>query len=524
MTESDRDAGCSFVFDPQDWEAQTGIESPLVEKDLDEDGVWHCPHDRHDGAQQCLFHLPPDEKDDKTVRDRLLEQIAKPGREPKQFIGAHFGRLDLDHAIIEGADNHPIDLRHTLFEDQASWTYAIVRQPLQLDGSTFEDAAIFTETAFENEVYFTKSRFSDRARFIEAHFGHGGWFYKAQFSRADFSRSIFDGPADFINSNFDRVHFREAVFRSRVDFDSTSFSHAMFHAVTFSGGVSFEDTQFPKRANFRRTRFGDFVSFESIRTTTDSTCIDLRDASVPRGRLIKSSEPEVVYDLKNARVGDVELGDGDRPKDLFDYYRLLNTTFDGFDFGAYRDALHRADWTLHETIQVPGLPTADEQPSAGTLENTYLKAKNGANSVGETKAAAEFFRKEMVYRRYQYLPQAKDSTRNIRSRLTAVGRWASNLLLDLTAGFGERPSRVIGVSLGVILVFAGLFSVMQISPPYGTPLGYLILSLESFVTLVLGGAENIPSPWIRLLAQSEGFIGAFLIALFVFTLTRSIHR
>jgi hypothetical protein len=52
----------------------------------------------------------------------------------------------------------------------------------------------------------------------------------------------------------------------------------------------------------------------------------------------------------------------------------------------------------------------------------------------------------------------------------------------------------------------------------------VILSLESFVGLVLGGAEPIGNPWVRLLASIEGFMGAFFIALFVFALTRSIHR
>jgi hypothetical protein len=40
---------------------------------------------------------------------------------------------------------------------------------------------------------------------------------------------------------------------------------------------------------------------------------------------------------------------------------------------------------------------------------------------------------------------------------------------------------------------------------------------------LVGGAP-ISNPWIRLFALIEGFVGAFLVALFVFTLTRSIHR
>jgi hypothetical protein len=60
--------------------------------------------------------------------------------------------------------------------------------------------------------------------------------------------------------------------------------------------------------------------------------------------------------------------------------------------------------------------------------------------------------------------------------------------------------------------------------PYGTTVGYLILSLEPFITPVLGGTARIDEPRIRLLAEIEGFLRAFFIVLFVFTLTRSIHR
>jgi hypothetical protein len=92
--------------------------------------------------------------------------------------------------------------------------------------------------------------------------------------------------------------------------------------------------------------------------------------------------------------------------------------------------------------------------------------------------------------------------------------------------------RVLGSSLGIILGFAVL-SFIQFgsgafkpgSGPHGESgwVPYLILSFESFVTLVLG-SPNIDNTYLRLLAEIEGFIGIFTIGLFVFTLTRAIHR
>lgn len=46
-------------------------------------------------------------------------------------------------------------------------------------------------------------------------------------------------------------------------------------------------------------------------------------------------------------------------------------------------------------------------------------------------------------------------------------------------------------------------------------LGYLLLSLESFITLVLGGRASVPDPPVRLVAEVEGVMRPFLIVLFV---------
>lgn len=514
---------CRYRFDPADWKAATDMESPLSEDEYDDEGVWRCPHPAHATHDLCLFHLPPDEKEDEAVRDALITQIEQPGRAAKQFIGAKFGTLDLAHAIVESSDNHPIDMRHAEFTDTTTWEYAIVRQPLRLEGAIFHDTADFTETTFANEVYFTKARFDDTARFIESSFAAGGWFYRSRFTDANFSLAEFGGRVDFIQVHFERTHFREAVFNQRVEFKHATFEHAMFSGAEFDSGAFFTEASFPSRANFSYTHFADACEFSRSTVPDPGAYIDFKEAVITRGALLQPSHGMIIYQLEGATIGDVTIAEGTPPDDLFTTYRFLNTTFDGFEFAPYRDSLNAADWVIHDTASLPGSDVADPAPSPGKLESTYLKAKNGANTVSDTRAAAEFFRNEMRFRRYQYIPQIREAA-SWRTRATAAWRWGANLLLDITAGYGERPSRVVLSSVGVILFFTGLFGVTTDAPPYDTPVGYLILSLESFITLVLGGAEDVTAPGIRLLAEIEGFIGAFLIALFVFTLTRSIHR
>jgi stage V sporulation protein SpoVS len=104
-----------------------------------------------------------------------------------------------------------------------------------------------------------------------------------------------------------------------------------------------------------------------------------------------------------------------------------------------------------------------------------------------------------------------------------------NQIHGLVTGYGEKPLRPVIASSTVIGVFAVLYwllwTISSTPQPegYGGVYGPLILSAESFTTLVIGGG-SVNQSSIQLLAYTEGFLGAFLIALFVFTLTRSVHR
>jgi uncharacterized protein YjbI with pentapeptide repeats len=516
MQDPDDDRRCRYVFDPTEVPGATRGE---LERVLDDEGRWRCPHAPQGDRELCPFHLAPVETPEGAVERRFLEAIDRLGERPKQFIGARVAEFDFERSIIECADNNPVDMRYATFEGTTTLEYSIVRQPLNLDGATFEGHANFTETRFQNEVYLNGATFEREVRCFGTRFVEGVWCYEAAFDEANLHRSRFGGPADFTDAWFGECHLREAVFTARADFDDATFEHASLPGVKFHDDVSFEGVRLPESVTLRHAEFDAIASFDAPVPIDESVHVDMRDAIVERGRLVPASA-DVVFDLQAATLGDVSITEETPRGDLLDRFRFVNTTFEGFDFGAYREALNATEWEIHHTKPVPGVDA--ELPPAGVLESTYLKAKNGANDVGDTKAAAEFFRKEMTYRRHQHVPSIRRGP--MADRAVALWRWTASALLDATSGYGERPSRVIVCAVLVVFGFGGLFSVMTSAQPYGTPLGYLILSLESFITLVLGGAALIEDPRVRLLAEVEGFIGAFLIALFVFTLTRSIHR
>lgn len=515
---------CRFTFDPVAWEADAETPSPIVGELVEEGDVWHCPHGAVEGRERCLFHLPVEEKAAPAVRDALLSKITEPGQRPKQFIGGRFGELRLDHAIVECGDNYPIDLRHAQFEGKTSWQNTIVQQPIWFEGAAFHARATFTEAEFQNDVYLNKTVFTAPADFFVTEFTAGVSGNQVTFTEANFHKATFGGRVDLSEAEFESAQFQQTTFADIARFTETAFERVTFAGSQFGDCLYLDKTTLPETVSLQQVAVSDLAAIEDMTLAADRCVIDCYAATIAGGRLHLPAEGTLVYDLTDATLGDVEFADEDPPRTLFAHYRILHTTFDGFDFGRYRDVLNASSWQLHTTVDEPALGLDITDPTAGDLEATYLKAKNGANEIGDTKVAAEFFRQEMRFRRKQYVPTICDHTASFRTRVTAGGRWIANGMLNLTAGYGERPSRVVGVSVGTIAAFAALFAVTRPTPPYGAAIGYVILSLESFITLVLGGADTISEPLIRFLALVEGFVGAFLIALFVFTLTRSIHR
>lgn len=160
---------------------------------------------------------------------------------------------------------------------------------------------------------------------------------------------------------------------------------------------------------------------------------------------------------------------------------------------------------------------ADVSRSPEEKELTYVRARKGADDVGDNRAAGRFYENELRVRRRIY---RRDG--NYR-------RYVANGVFDLVAGYGERPGRVFAVSTGLVGLFAAVYYGIDVAAPswlstaYQGAGGAVLLSLASFSAFVLGGA-GVSSRALRFVANTEAFLGAFLIALFVFALTRSLHR
>ncbi len=442
-------------------------------------------------------------------------------------------------------------------------SHAQIDTNIDLNGASFEALAAFQHTTFGGWSDFTEVDFQ-KARFDEATFHDIAQFEGSSFSDAVFDRTEFGG-AVFRGSSFTTGKFHEASFNGWSRFDDLTVEESIsFVSAEFSNTLVFEDSTVRGELIFTSARFNGKLSFRfddadllgqasfdgisfTQGTFNGATCneiyyqqkslprtselknkrrvIDFTDANIKDGELTCQDQGEIYYDLTDATIGSVSFTT-ENGKNPFQNLSVYRTEFEFFDFSRYRSYLSPS-WNLHSiSDQAP----IEQQKNTSELETTYLKAKNGAEDAGDNRSASQFFLKELRYRRRDYLNRAKTASPKKSAVLWA--RAGFNFLYDLTSGYGERPASVVISAGSTILLFSAAFFVMFTllgrSPPYAdqgpTVLSYLVFSMESFLQFVLPTNGHIESLYIRGFASLEGFIGAFFIGLFVFTLTRSVHR
>jgi hypothetical protein len=91
------------------------------------------------------------------------------------------------------------------------------------------------------------------------------------------------------------------------------------------------------------------------------------------------------------------------------------------------------------------------------------------------------------------------------------------------AGYGEKPRNVVGMSLVLVIAFSAVFQLIDALEGTTNPADYVLFSLQNYVAFLVG-SDPRGSLIVQYVSAIEAFLGAFLIALFVFTLTRSLNR
>lgn len=460
--------------------------------------------------------------------------------------------------------------------------YISVDADIDFSGARFRDSVDCKQARFQSSVSFNDAVFDDVAMFNAAVFNDQLEMWATVDGKADFTRAVVKGTAQLRGTYETAAIFNYAYFeRDVILYNSTINGKAEFLATeikgtvdaghtSFDGLVRFCETSFFDEVDFQSARFQDTVRFRRCQAPNDA--VNLRGATLSSGR-IEQDTPPVHFDLADATIGTVRIDTADGgslSENPLAYLRIHRTDFEKFDFGRH-SGLFKPDWKLDALAASWPESSLDSGVDLIRLyeqiEDTYLRAKSGATDAGHNKAASEFFVHEMRFRRKQHAAIVRTRISELReeagtvpwplyvplirvtrgiidvARGTLPGpsstqvdaktsgwlagyRWLSNGLLGTITGYGEKPQRPILGSVLVIGLFAGIYRLLGVVPPANGPfgLGYLLLSIQSFITFILGASPVDAGFWPQVVSALEGFTGAFLIAVFVFTLTRSIHR
>ncbi|TDF38565.1 pentapeptide repeat-containing protein [Alteromonadaceae bacterium M269] len=159
----------------------------------------------------------------------------------------------------------------------------------------------------------------------------------------------------------------------------------------------------------------------------------------------------------------------------------------------------------------------------GQSEEIYRDLRKHAEREGIFTMSGAFIQKELTMRRMQMRPYSLQ-------RMTSK-------VVDLFCGYGEEPLRIVGLSIGMIILCAFLYTLtglnyqgdLQIFDSNATIgenlnlfLSCLYYSVVTFTTL--GYGDFTPVGASRAIAAFEAFSGSFTIALFVVVFVKKMTR
>lgn len=387
----------------------------------------------------------------------------------------------------------------------------------------FVDDAVFKRSEFTDDVLFDDVRFNGGADFDEVLFDGDSTFTNAVFAgTATFRGAIFNGGTNHIE---DDAVFREATFVGAVDFSDVTCTSAEFTEVAFKQSADFTDAEFTDSLRLKAMSFG------------DDTYLNFTEATISEGRIVQPKNGWVRFDLTRSTVGDVELS-AENPTDereLLDYARFCDTTFEEFTFSDHTDYLDRNDWNLHSFDDGTCPYEFAVEMTPDVVEKTYLRAKNSASAQSNVKAAGEFRVKRQQHARRKFFEIAADSSEPLLTRGQNAFRGIENLFLGISCGYGLRLYRITTV-FALFPLFAGLLFALGGSPfetgagqlaasELATPDGLRTLGLNlyfSYITFLTVGYGNIGpiGPGARFVSAFLVYMNVILAGLFLYALIK----
>ncbi len=484
-----------------------------------------CGRPTHKESKYCIFHASSEEKTVKEFKSALYKYTNK--------INKEHGDYDFAKFIFIGSINFKEDLNIVFFKKT------------DFKESIFEGVAIFSGVTFDKNVDFGNIIFHRDADFRDVTF-YGEVSFKESIFKGDaiFRGSTFVNIADFSKTTFKRgVDFRKSIFRKYSSFSESAFEgDAIFREVTLMEYVSFGGSIFNGVVDFRIKSLLKGVDFTKIRMVFGKRLM----IKITNDIKLISFESAC---LENIYV-DIELNKG----------ILIDFT----------DALIKN--TKIKKNQIKYRILQEKKKNYNEAKEIYILLKNNFHSIGQYEDESWAFKKEKdmekfsnsfdaFLNRYKKKSQYNKILLNIKKSLVKriivkfwlrkkwlfskkATKWFNLAFSNFIYQYGENPWRVIRFATVVILIFAVLLYISGIvsgdrtdlilkqiegmqgsnvlkysGPVIGSLFNCLYFSVVTFTTLGYGDFQPLEG-WSRFLVSSEALLGAFTMALFVYTFAR----
>ena len=405
--------------------------------------------EEYEDTGYCVLHYPSNDKS-VTFDEALKEKL---GNEDFNFSGVWFP--DSINIFREYVFTKSVNFNHATFGARTNFNYAKFNVKANFNHATFTARASFNHIEFNQEANFHSAAFKAEAEFIStefkakadfqsAAFGTKAYFMKAKFgAEADFKNATFRPMADFSSAQFNaKANFSSTKFNANANFPSARFGGmADFTSAAFDGAGNFYASIFSAEVDFRLATLNSEVEFKSVvfcagANFSYATFKDYVRFAGDEKNSVFSSESS--FYLQFARI--------EKP-DRFSFHTLTLRPHWFVNVDARKFEFINVNWDWRKV----GPTQEAKNLGRGVVVSAYRLLSISCRNLAVNAEENHRYEEASKFRYW-----AMDARRLERWRGFAF--WQLDWWYWLASGYGERMGRAFLVLLGILVLFAMLYT------------------------------------------------------------------